>query len=511
MLLQPSPKTPPLALRVTIFLLTTLEFLQAGMIGFAAGPIMGEIGASPEEYSLATAVYACVAIATISKQRWLVERLGWRAFVLASLGTFIVGCLICASGQSYPAFVLGRAVMGLGGAAFMTSGRVIINHIPPGPHRFTGIKYFATGLASGIAFAPGLAALVVAHDGRGIFGILIALAVLAGFSSALSLPAQPVARDLRSQSHPILFMALTSGSFLLLYALQRSQYDFFSDATMLMAGIACGALALFYFMRAVWRHERPLIGIRALTHPRYLAGLGLFTLCYVLLGANNYVLPVLMQRSMGFAWHSVGKIQTIGMLSAFAAWLVMARVLPKSSSPRKFFVAGFLALAGFGWQLARLDGAASLWSDVLPALACNGIFLIFVMATTAMQTFRDVQQHESVLSHAQQLKNMLGQFGTASGVAASTLMLQWRATEHYNLLNVRFSPGDPIYQQTLGTLTQALASHGAGAHAEPMAVAQLAQLLGQQSMLLACLDYFGVILVVGVLGAAVMLYQRLMR
>ena len=49
-----------------------------------------------------------------------------RNIVLASLGTFIVGCLICASGQSYPAFVLGRAVMGLGGAAFMTSGRVIV-------------------------------------------------------------------------------------------------------------------------------------------------------------------------------------------------------------------------------------------------------------------------------------------------------------------------------------------------------------------------------------------------
>jgi DHA2 family multidrug resistance protein len=209
-------KAPPPALLVTIFLLTALEFLQAGMIGFAAGPIMGEIGASPEEYSLSAAVYACVAIATISKHRWLVERLGWRVFVLASLGTFIVGCLICASGHSYDAFVIGRAVMGLGGAAFMTSGRVIINRIAPGPFRFTGIKFFATGLASGIAVAPGLAAFVVAHDEwRGIFGIFIAVALLAGCASALSLPNQPVERDLRSQSHPVVFMALASGSFVL--------------------------------------------------------------------------------------------------------------------------------------------------------------------------------------------------------------------------------------------------------------------------------------------------------
>jgi len=106
---------------------------------------------------------------------------------------------------------------------------------------------------------------------------------------------------------------------------------------------------------------------------------------------------------------------------------------------------------------------------------------------------------------------MLAQFGTAFGIAVSTLMLQWRATEHYNLLNERFISGNPMYEEAFRTLTQALGSQGAGVQAAPMAVAQLAQLLGQQSMLMACLDYFAVIVVIGVLGAVVMLYQRLMR
>lgn len=55
-------------------------------------------------------------------------------------------------------------------------------------------------------------------------------------------------------------------AFLLLYFLQRSQYDFFSDATMLLAGLGCGAFALSYFFRALHRHERPLIGLKALRH-----------------------------------------------------------------------------------------------------------------------------------------------------------------------------------------------------------------------------------------------------
>lgn len=510
--MKPHLPRPPLALLLTILLLTALEFLQAGMIAFAAGPIMGEIGAAPEEFSLATASYACVAIVTISKQRWLVERLGWRNFVLFSLGFFLFGSLVCAGSTSYQQFLLGRAVMGLGGAAFMTSGRVIVNLIPPSPMRFVGIKYFATGLATGIALAPGLASWAVAQDSWNvIFAILGVIAVVTGVFAAVSLPTELVAKELRTQSHPILFMSLASGSFLLLYALQRSQYDFFSDATLLVTGFGVAAFALYYFFRAIYRHERPLLELKALKSPRYVAGVGLFTLCYVLLGANNYMLPVLMQKTLGFSWQTVGKFQTLGLLSALAGWFVMAWMIPKWPGAKKFFVVGFGALAIFGWQLSRLNGSADLWLDVLPALTGNGIFLMFVMATTAMQTFRDVQHNETVLSHAQQLKNMVAQFGMALGVALATLTLQWRTTDHYGVLNSRFSTGDPVYVHHVQQLADTLTTGVGVPQSMSLAVAQLAQQLSQQATLLACLDYFSAIAIVGLLGLVIMLTQRLMK
>ena len=63
---MPPPRHPRLLL-LTIFLLTATEYLQSGMIAFGAGPIMGEIGAAPEEFSLASAIYACVAVAVSSR------------------------------------------------------------------------------------------------------------------------------------------------------------------------------------------------------------------------------------------------------------------------------------------------------------------------------------------------------------------------------------------------------------------------------------------------------------
>lgn len=136
------------ALLSAVTLLVALEYLQAGMIAFASAPIRGEIEASPEEFSLVAALYACIAVVVISKQHWLTERLGWRTFMLATIGVYVLGAFVCGVSTDLTTFTAGRVVMALGGASFMTSARLMINMLP-GPGRFTGIKVFATGLAGG--------------------------------------------------------------------------------------------------------------------------------------------------------------------------------------------------------------------------------------------------------------------------------------------------------------------------------------------------------------------------
>lgn len=503
---------PSRSLLLTVFLLTTIEFLQAGMLAFAAGPIMGEIGASPEEFSLATASYAAIAIITISKQRWLVERLGWRRYVQFSILVFIAGALVSATSNTFAQFLVGRCVMGLGGASFMTAGRTMINLIPPSPARFIGIKYFATGLAVGIAAAPGLASVVVGHDSwRAIFAILATVALLTLWFATAALPTDLAPRQLRSQSHPVLFMLLASACFATLYIVQRTQYDIYSDALLLAAGIGLAAFAIYYVFKAMHAHERPLINLASLRHPRYLVGVVLFTICYVVLGANNYMLPIFMQRTLGIPWYIVGEAQTLGLAFTLIAWAGMAWMLPRWPAPKKFFVIGFLSLAAFGWQLSQINGSANLWTQILPALASNGLFLMLVLATTAMQTFRDVQHNETVLSHAQQLKNMLGQFGMAMGIALATLNLQWRSTAHYGVLNQRFEAGHPLFLQATQQAVIAMGYGSDPAAHQAQAIAQLSASLLQQSNLLACLDYFSFVAVAGVLGAVLMFLQRLMK
>ncbi|MBP0624030.1 MFS transporter [Cupriavidus consociatus] len=506
-----TPAKPPRLLLLTIGALTLIDFLQNGMVAFSAAPIMGEIGASPEEYSTVAAAYASVAVLMIALQRWMVERMGWRRYVQAALCAAALGAVLCANAGSYPAFLVGRMVMALGCAGMVNASRLAVNLIPPGPARFTGIKALVTGVCTGLAISPWLASAIVTADHWPLIFWLAAAAALALLPATRVLPAATVASAQRSDAHLLRLAALATGSFLVLYVLQRSYYDFYADRLWLACGAVAGVSALLAFIWSESRSDRPLLKLRSLVEPRYLSGLTLFTFCYVTLGANGYLLPIMLQRSLGHSWSTAGQFYALGLAAGVATWATMSRLLPRWPSPRKYFVGGFLALAVSAWLMSRLPPAPDLWGHVLPALALYGVFIMTLIPVTAMQTFNGVAHDESVFSNAQQTKNMLGQMGTALGVTIATVGQQWLTTLHYSTLHGAVNVGSPQFQETIARYTAALSASMEPARASELAMVQIAQVLAQQSALLANLDHFRALAALSALAIMVSLVQKVIR
>ena len=228
------------------------------------------------------------------------------------------------------------------------------------------------------------------------------------------------------------------------------------------------------------------------------------------MAGTNYMLPALLQRGLGFPWEVIGQVQAVGLAGTVVSWIFLSFLLQKKPAAKKYYVVGFLALAVFGWKVSHLSPSADLWSDFVPALACYGVFVMFVLATTAMHTFREVSHHETVFSHAQQLKNMLAQFGGSVGISLATISLQTRTAMHGAALSTHFAHGDPVYEQSVHQLTSVYAAAGATSPGA-LAGAALTQMLSQQATLLASLDYFWIVAIVGIFGALAMLAQRVLR
>lgn len=509
--MNPAP-APGRALHATIFTLALTDFLQAGMTAFAAAPLMGELGMGPDQFSFVAVLYASVAIVAISMHRWCVERLGGRRYVQLCAGALVAGAVVCALADGFDGFVIGRTLMALGAGLF-TSSRMIIHHRLAGPGRFKGIRSLASGLAIGIAAAPWLAAQAVAHEAwRAIYWTPAALGVAVLALAEAALPSGPLHSDTPpSRARPWPQLLLLAASFALLYALQRASTDFFDEPLRVVLGAFAALVALAAYLHHQRQHAQPLLRVAGMLRPRYLFGLAMFFVAYLMLGANNSVLPMLLQHTLGFAWQTVGDVEALGLVVALLTWLLMSRLLPRRPSPRKYMVAGFFSLATFGALLARIDGDATLWWHVLPALAFNSIFLLTVLPVTAMQTFREMELDERLFSNAQQLKNMMGQAGIALGIALATLGQQWRTALHYTTLAEAINPFNPVFAAALNTLQHALGAAAPGADAHQMALARVAQMTAQQAALLAGIDHFSAIAGLGVLGVAITLGQRIFR
>lgn len=455
---------------------------------------MGELGASPEEYSAVATLYAVVAIGVIACHRRIVECFGWRRLLLGSSCCYGVGALVCAGSSTLTAFALGRAAMALGCASFMTAGRVLVNHIPPSAQRFTGIKFFASGIAWGAVAGPLLASAALSNwSWRAGFVMQVAPALLIALLAELEfddrrLPSSE--RSKRIHGYPVTLLLLVGGSFVLLHALQRVGFESFDHLATHLAGVASGAAILGLFVAFDSRRVAPLINLRPLVQGRYLFGLGIFLVCYLVLGANNLMLPMLLQRALGLPLEVVGRYLGIGALAGVASWIVLSRLLPRYSAPARYYLAAFAALAACGWQLSHLSESANPFVSALPALMCNSAFIILALATTAMQTFQTIQQDEAVFSRANQVKNILAQFGVAAGMALATLCMQWRSSVRFTRLSESLFASGSAVLETLDRLTHHFAATADPAAASRMALAQLAQIAAQEATFMALLDYF---------------------
>jgi MFS family permease len=469
---------PRPALLATIFLFTLIEFLQSGMNVFAAAPTMGQVNATPEQFAFVSALYASVAVLSISQMTVLVQRMGWRDYLLASVGLFLLGVWTCAGSDSVAGFGAGRVLMAAGGGVFMTAARMLVNLIPPSPQRIAGIAAFGSALASGMSGAPWLAAALV---GRELWSaVFLVLALPAALAAALVwryLPGDAASLDASPSRFQLADgIALAAAAFLVLYALQRLGYDWHGERSHAVASLLSGLGCAAWFLYAHAGRAQPFLRLEMLRSRRFVTGLLVFALCYALLGAFNTVLPQLMQRVLGIAFEPAGALQTAGLSAALPVFVLMLLVVRRRPHATKFYVSAFLLLCAFGWHFARLDPAVPAWPGVAPWLGLFGAFVILCMATTALHAFKDLQFDNVLFSNAQQLKNMLGQLGLALGAGASTVLLQERTAVH-------------------------------GARLAETASAPAA-IQAQQAGLLGSIDLFWVMAWIGIAGAVVLAMQR---
>ncbi|GGY08939.1 MFS transporter [Paludibacterium paludis] len=476
------------------------------MVSFASRYIAGGIDAAPEEFSLAAACYATVAVVVILGHRYLVQTLGYRRMLRLSLLAFAAGAVLCATAHSVPVFIAGRMVQAVGGSAFFTASRVQVLHYS-GKERIPALLCLPFGITLGSALAPILASeLLDQGSWRALFWVMLPLTALVDRMVAHSVPEhEPVENEQPDKVHPWAILWLTLGMFLLQFMLERSRYDLFGHpASLAVAGILAAMLLLAYLW-IDWRHRTPLISYAEFSSRRYWLGMGIYGFGYLVVSASNYILPIFMVQGLGFPVTASGWSLGLTSLAGLLTIPLHLALMMRWPALKPYLLVSLAGLCAFGWLMSDLGQESTLSSMIWPLILLNTLFMPFALGTAAASTFRGID--EKVFSHAYQVKNSMREVANSVGLSVATIIMQMRGNLHYSRLAETSAAIRPGY----GTAAGGPDPWGLLGNPEPAALLRLAGEIDHQATLMACRDFFWGMAVVALATACGVCVARRIR
>lgn len=422
-----APAGSPVRALLAVSAVTSVEFLETGMVMFAASQIMAGVGLAPGQFALAYTLYAVSSILALYHHQWLAERLGYRRLVHGSLLLFALGALLCATAPGAGQFMVGRALQGLGGATFFTGGRMMLNPLPAS-QRFAGLLTFIGSLLGAMALAPLAAAgLLVLGGWPLLFLAVIPYTLLVGLLAHGQLSPRVTPPAERSEQHWGWVVWLVLGLFGMQYALQELPLEMATPGMLPASWLGLASLLLLtVFAWRQWRRDRPLIDYRGLWQWRYLLGLGFYFFGYFMAGSCGFLLPIFLQRARGLAVGQTALLIFFCQCASVAMALSHAALARRWPRLRLYMLAGLALFAlGSGWLavLAQqgsqrlLEGEAGL---LWPMLLC-GLAIPLYMGSVAFGTFSELPP--KVFSHGYQVKNIVRQLGLSTSIALGTVLL----------------------------------------------------------------------------------------
>lgn len=325
---------------------------------------------------------------------------GPRPVLLASIGTFLIGSVLCATAQNMPWLIVARAVQGLGGGGLIALAQTIIGLLiaPRERGRYQG--YFAIVFITSSIAGPILGGFFAEHlHWSLIFWINVPLGLVAALMSDRSL------RRLPAHHHPhrldiLGAFLMCAGTVALLMALSWGGTEFRWVSLPILGLLALAVLLWVGFALRVATAAEPLVPLAVLSNKVVRTGVPAAAFAMGTLVGLSIQMPLYLEGVMGLTASESGLALIPLMAGVVVGATGAGRVMGHIAHYKRLPILGLLA------SIAAL-GALALWPLGLPiavvgvAMAITGMGLGTVLPVTTVAVQNAVP---------------LPQMGTATGV-----------------------------------------------------------------------------------------------
>ncbi|WP_322009117.1 MFS transporter [Paraburkholderia sp. J12] len=487
---------------------TGLDYFDNAIFSFFTSYIAGGINASPDELVWSSSAYAVAAVLGILQQQWWVERLGYRRYVGGCLLLYAAGSVAAALCESSIELAFARGFQGYFIGPMMGTCRILIQSCFTPGQRPVATRAFLILIVLSSALAPLAGGVLVAEfDWRALFLCTAPAGVLFAVLALLALPdSGHVLPEERGGTHfwPYIIFALAQGA--LQIAMQQVRFELFSTSPGLILLTLGGIVALAWFGWQQWHHPRPLMRLHALREKTFRAGILLYVVYYYQSTALSYLVARFLEGGLNYPVENAGRLTGITSLISASALFLYFRYAKFVTRKKWIIVPGFV-LAAFVplWMTQMPPDISESW--LIAPLLLRGLLLLFIVLPVANVTFSIFAIEE--FTHGYRLKNIVRQITLSFATSSVIIIEQHRQALHQSRLAEFVNPLNPVYQNTLATLTQAFESLGrTRGEAHGLAIVQMSRMVAQQASFLSSLDGFYFLIGVAVCGGIFAAWQK---
>ncbi|WP_323118760.1 MFS transporter [Burkholderia alba] len=489
-------------------LVTGLDYFDNAVFSFFASYIAGGINASPDELVWSSSAYAVAAVLGILQQQWWVDRLGHRRYIAGCMLMFSLGAAGAALADTSLQLAFARGFQGYFIGPMMGACRILIQISFTPQQRPPATRAFLIMLLLGSALAPIAGGLLVAHfTWRALFACTVPVGIAFAGLALLALPnSGNTPLEARGNAHfwPYVIFAFAQGA--LQIVMQQVRYQLFAGSPQLILLTAGGLGGLAWFVYHQWHHPSPLVRLHAFRESTFRVGLLLYMFYYYETTGFSYLISRFLESGLGFPVENAGRlVGTMSLISASALFVYLRYA--KLLTHKKWVIVPGFALAAFAalWmtRMAPDIGEAAL---IVPLLL-RGLLLLFIVLPVANLTFRVFAIDE--YTHGYRLKNIVRQLTISFATASVIIVEQHRQAVHQTRLAEQANVYNPLFQQTLDTLTRSFVAAGHALNdAHALALVSVSRMIAQQAAFLTSLDGFYFLAAVAICGGLFAAWQK---
>jgi MFS transporter, DHA2 family, multidrug resistance protein len=290
------------------------------------------------------------------------------------------------------------------------------------------------------------------------------------------------------------FVLVAIGLGSLEFVLDEGQRKDWFGSNMITGFALASAFSLVALIPWELTHKNPVVDLRLLGQRQFGACWLVMLFTGAVLISTTQLLPQLLQTELNYTAMLAGLALSPGGIITLILMPVAGRLV-STVQPKYLIMLGGCIVALSMWHLTGLTGDITYGYAALARIfLAAGLPFLFLPVTTA--SYDGVPPDKT--NQASALINVARNIGGSIGVALAQTMLAQRQQFHQSRLVEHIAPSDVGYQQTIDAVTRYFQAQGSNASdAASQAVAWIGQTLQQQVDLLAYIDVFWLLAVVG--------------